>query len=235
MDPSPVVEIRSLEFGWSPGNTLLELDTLRIDAGERVFLQGPSGSGKSTLLNLVAGVLPPRRGSVRLLERDLAQVSAGTRDRYRADHVGFIFQQFNLLPWLGVVDNVVLAAGFSALRRRRCGDTDAAVRERARELLAHLNMDSGDLLKRPVTELSVGQQQRVAAARALLGAPELVVADEPTSALDSGHRAAFLELLDRECESAGSALLLVSHDPSLAAGFRRRLDLTELNRAGTRP
>jgi putative ABC transport system ATP-binding protein len=226
---TPVIDIQSLEFGWQRAETLLAIDAFRVQAGERVFLEGPSGSGKSTLLNLVGGVLLPRRGKVAVLGQSLVELSGSARDRFRADHVGFIFQQFNLLPWLGVVDNVVLPAIFSDVRRRRCGGDDRGVRARARELLGHLGMDRPEYLARPVTELSVGQQQRVAAARALLGAPELVVADEPTSALDTVHRAAFLQLLERECREAGSTLLFVSHDPGLATGFDRRIDLAALN------
>jgi len=226
----PVVALEALRFGWPGQPDLLDLDDLRIAAGERLFLEGPSGSGKSTLLNLLAGILVPRAGRLRVLGQDLANLRAGARDRFRADHVGFIFQQFNLVPYLGLVENVTLGCRFSPARRARLGDAAAQARE-ARRLVAALGLDVDALDRRPVTGLSVGQQQRVAAARALIGAPELVIADEPTSALDATARAAFVELLFAEVERAGSALVFVSHDPALAALFPRSLSLPALNRA----
>ncbi len=194
-----------------------------------MFLRGPSGSGKSTLLSLVAGVVTPQVGVVRVLGRDLGALGSVERDRFRADHIGFIFQMFNLIPYLSVVENVSLPCGFSKRRRTRARES---VQAEAVRLLEHLDMAAADVLRRPVTELSVGQQQRVAAARALIGAPELVIADEPTSALDVDRRAAFIDLLFRECAREQAALMFVSHDASLAPLFDRAIQFTELNRAG---
>lgn len=222
---SALLSIEQLVFGWQPGTPVLAIEALHLDAGTSLFLRGPSGSGKSTLLNLVGGVLLPLQGRVRLLDADLATLSGAARDRFRADHVGFVFQQFNLLPYLSALDNVTLPCDFSALRRRRCGDPHS----QAMELLSRLGLDA-PLWTRPAAQLSVGQQQRVAAARALIGTPELVVADEPTSALDSDARDGFLDLLFAECRRAGSALLFVSHDRSLEGRFDRALDLVSINR-----
>ena len=147
-------------------------------------------------------------------------------DRHRADHLGYIFQQFNLLPYLSVIDNVRLPCRFSARRRQRAG-SGAAER-----LLERMGMDAS-LWHRAAGELSVGQQQRVAAARALIGAPEVVLADEPTSALDEDLRDAFMTLLLERCAEAGSALVFVSHDARLATRFARRVDLPALNAAAT--
>jgi putative ABC transport system ATP-binding protein len=142
------------------------------------------------------------------------------------DHIGLIFQQFNLIPYLSVLDNVLLPCRFSRRRREQAGDmADSAAR-----LLGHLDLDAS-LWQRPATALSVGQQQRVAAARALIGRPELVIADEPTSSLDAERQAAFLDLLIDECNEAGAALVFVSHDRRLAGRFGRELALTEINRA----
>jgi len=196
-----------------------------------VFLRGASGSGKSTLLALLAGVLAPDHGRIVLLGHDLACLSGAARDRLRADHVGFIFQMFNLIPYLNVIENVVLPCGFSGRRRARAVARGGSVEEEARRLLGALDMADARLLSRPVTQLSVGQQQRVAAARALIGAPELVVADEPTSALDADRRDAFVELLFRECRLAGSALVFVSHDAGLAPMFDRTIELATINEA----
>ena len=227
----PVVELEALSFTW-PRQRAPTLDIPRwsVQAGDRVFLHGPSGSGKSTLLAVLGGVLVPQSGTVKILGQDLARMRAAARDRFRADHIGFIFQLFNLVPYLSVLENVVLPCRFSARRRARALATGTSVADAARRLLAHLDIGP-ELLSRPVTELSVGQQQRVAAARALLGRPELVVADEPTSALDADRQQAFLHLLLEECAAAGAALLFVSHDRRLSTAFTHEVALPTINNA----
>ena len=228
--PPPLLRITDLRYAWPGQPELLAIPRFELQPGEQLFLYGPSGSGKSTLLNLVAGTLVARHGRVELAGRDLAALPAGARDRWRADHVGIVFQQFNLLPFLPMIDNVLLPCRFSARRRERALHRDPGLADAARRLLAQLGLDQPGLLQRPVGELSVGQQQRVAAARALIGAPELVVADEPTSALDADARDDFLRLLFAECGAAGAALLYVSHDHSLRPRFARSEDLLALNR-----
>lgn len=217
--PEPLLRVEPLRFAWPGSSAELRLDRLDLGPGERLFIEGPSGSGKSTLLSILAGVVTPDAGRVRLLSHDLTRLSARRRDALRADHIGLIFQQFNLIPYLNAVENVLLALRFSPRRRRRCIDPETD----ARTLLAHLELEVPELLSRPAARLSIGQQQRVAAARALIGRPELILADEPTSALDPPLRRRFLDLLFRECAAAGSALVFVSHDPALAAHFERRL------------
>lgn len=220
MNP-PAIAITNLAFRWQPADAFcLELANATVDTGKSLFLHGPSGSGKSTLLNLIGGVLLPARGSVSLLGQPLGDLSASQRDAFRADHLGFIFQQFNLIPYLSVLDNVLLPCRFSARRAERVGNPEAE----ARRLLAALDLDPA-LLGRPAAELSVGQQQRVAAARALIGQPEILIADEPTSALDAGRQAVFVELLLSEARRAGSAVVFVSHDLRLAAHFDHSLAL----------
>ena len=232
---SPVIEIADLEFTWDgQASACLEIAKLEVGAGERVFLHGPSGSGKSTLLGLLGGVLVPQRGTIKVLGNALEGMPASARDRYRSDHVGFVFQLFNLVPYLSVIDNVLLPCRFSPRRRARAIAAGGSVRAEAKRLLAHLDIGES-LLERPVTALSVGQQQRVAAARALLGRPEIVVADEPTSALDADRQAAFLSLLLQECAEAGATLLFVSHDRRLAGEFTREIALPEINRARGEP
>lgn len=229
---TPLVAMRDVVFAWSPGAApVLEIPSLEVAAAERIFLRGPSGSGKSTLLNLLAGVVLPQTGSVRVLGRELTTLGGPDRDRFRADHIGFVFQLFNLIPYLSVVENVTLPCLFSGRRRTRAETAGGTVKDEARRLLRQLDMDDPALLQRRVTELSVGQQQRVAAARALISAPELVVADEATSALDADRREAFLDLLFRECERAGAAVVFVSHDASVAHLFDRTVELGALNRA----
>ena len=157
---------------------MLDIDELRVAPGERVFLFGPSGSGKSTLLSLIGGLVVPQSGAVRILDCDMTDMSGSARDRFRADHIGFIFQMFNLIPYLSVLENVCLPCGFSA--RRHAATRPEACRPRRCACSNISDMGGTDILRRQVTDLSVGQQQRVAAARALIGAPELVIADEPT-------------------------------------------------------
>ena len=218
---SPAVELRDVVFRWQDGDAfVLELPELVLAAGERLFVHGPSGSGKSTLLNLIGGVVQPARGEVRLLGQPLAALGTAARDAFRAAHTGFIFQQFNLIPYLSVLDNVRLPCRFSPRRAARAGDET----QEARRLLTALDI-AAELWTRPANRLSVGQQQRVAAARALLGKPEIIIADEPTSALDAGRQAAFLDLLLAEARAAGSSVLFVSHDLALAEHFERTLEL----------
>jgi putative ABC transport system ATP-binding protein len=224
----PLLDIDGLAYGW-PGERRAVLAglSLQVQPGERLFLAGASGSGKSTLLALIGGLVAPDAGTIRFAGRDLDKLGRAARDRFRADHLGVIFQQFNLLPWLTAEANVRLGCQFSADRRTRAGDVGAT----ARSLLAAMDLPAEAFDKR-AGALSVGQQQRVAAARALIGQPDLVLADEPTSALDVDRRDAFVSLLFAQAEAAGSAVLFVSHDRGLAERFDRTLELDRLNAAG---
>jgi putative ABC transport system ATP-binding protein len=225
-----VLAIENIRFRWSKSHKpCLDIPEFKVEAAERVFLHGPSGSGKSTLLGLLGGVLTPESGSVRVLNDDLAKKRARARDRFRVDHIGFIFQQFNLIPHLSVLDNVLLPCRFSALRRSRAS-ASLSLHAEAMRLLSDLDLDRS-LQSRPVTELSVGQQQRVAAARALIGQPEIIIADEPTSSLDAERQENFLDLLLQECEASKATVLFVSHDRRLATHFSREVSLAEINKA----
>jgi len=226
-----MIDAAALRYRWpGSGEDCLDIERLQIERGHSVFLHGPSGSGKSTLLGLLAGVLLPRSGHIRLLGTDWATLSGARRDVFRADHVGYIFQQFNLLPYLSVLDNVLLPCRFSALRRRRADAAAGSAGASAEALLQRVGLGRA-LWPRPAARLSVGQQQRVAAARALIGRPELVIADEPTSALDAALRDSFMALLLQQCQDAGSTLVFVSHDERLAQRFDTTLALAQINRA----
>lgn len=231
-DKSCAIELRDVEFSWPGQLPVLQIAQFRLERGERLFLRGPSGSGKSTLLGLVGGVLEASHGEVEVLGAAFAQLRATRRDRFRAAHIGYIFQQFNLLPYLSLIENVLLTCRFDQQRRQRALQQSPTIETEAERLLGRLGL-AGEILHRPVTELSVGQQQRVAAARALMGGPELVIADEPTSALDHATRGRFLELLLAECAAVNAALLFVSHDTSLADYFDRSIELAAVNRAVT--
>ena len=225
----PVVSISDLRFAWAPGRDVLDIESFTLNAGERLFLRGASGSGKSTLLGIIAGVLEAGSGSVQILGHELTTLKPAARDRLRADHLGVIFQMFNLVPYLSVIGNVTLPLRFSPKRRAAIDGTEE---NEARRLLARLGLTDESLLSRRVSDLSVGQQQRVAAARALIGGPEIVIADEPTSALDAHVRDQFISLLSEEVQRTGAALLFVSHDAGLADHFDRAVDLSDINRAG---
>jgi len=229
MTPAPALQIRDLRFRW-PGQThdCLHIEALTLHAGQGLLVRGDSGCGKSTLLSLAAGVLLASSGQISMLGQDWRALGASRREQRRADHVGYLFQQFNLLPYLSLIDNVTLPCRLSALRSRRCG---GQVRQQAEQLLEALGLGP-DLWRRPAAQLSVGQQQRVAAARALVGQPELVIADEPTSALDERRRDEFMQLLLHQCERAGSALLFVTHDHRLSGHFDQVLEMPRRSESG---
>lgn len=222
---APVLAVRDLRFAWPGSRTdCLDIAAFAVAPGETVFVHGPSGCGKSSLLALLAGVLLPQQGQVVLAGRDWQSLGRSGRDHWRVEHVGYIFQQFNLLPYLSVMDNVLLPLRFSARRRAR------GTRAQAEELLGRMGLAPA-LWSRPALALSVGQQQRVAAARALVGDPEVVIADEPTSALDEDRRDGFLDVLLGACAANGSTLVFVSHDRRIAPRFGRQVLLTQINRA----
>ena len=228
---SPLISIRHLHHRW-PRDTrdCLAIDKLDVARGQALFLHGPSGCGKSTLLGLMAGVLVATSGEVKVAGHDWASLPARRRDAQRADKLGVIFQQFNLLPYLSAIDNVLLPCRFSAARARRAAEGSGSAEAAAAGLLQRVGL-APLLWPRPAAALSVGQQQRVAAARALIGAPELVIADEPTSSLDADLREAFMSLLLESVHEAGSTLVFVSHDERLAERFDRRLSLPAINQA----
>jgi putative ABC transport system ATP-binding protein len=209
---------------------VLNIPYLNVKRGERVFLHGPSGSGKTTLLGLIAGILTPNTGRIEVLGQNFTAMGGFERDRFRGAHFGYIFQIFNLIPYLNVRQNIELPLGISPARNKRVGSERHGI---VKSLAKDLGIEP--LLDKPVTKLSVGQQQRVAAARAMIGSPEIMIADEPTSALDSDHREAFLRTLFLVAEHVNASILFVSHDQSLRPLFSRTIPLREINIAKTDP
>ncbi len=222
--PQPALALTDIRFAW-PGKSgfALNCPEFSMAPGESVLLLGASGSGKSTLLSLVCGIVTADAGVVSVGATDLKTLRAGQRDRFRAERIGVIFQQFNLLPYARVADNILLPLRFAPERRARAGDAAAE----ARHLCDALGLPDG-ILGTPAGRLSVGQQQRVAVARALIGRPPLIVADEPTSALDAATQDIFLSLLFDRVAEAGSALLMVSHDERLGDRFDRVIRLEDI-------
>ncbi len=229
----PMLQLQAVEFGWREDAALLSIAELQIARGERVFLCGPSGSGKSTLLALIGGVLEPRRGTICIDGIELAGRGRAWRDAFRADRIGYIFQMFNLVPYLSVLENVMLPARFSRQRLVRATQRSGSAQAEAARLLGALGLSEALQRSHSAVELSQGQQQRVAAARALFGSPPLIVADEPTSSLDAQARERFLELLMGECRRIDATLLFVSHDLQLSALFDRSIALEQINEAST--
>lgn len=213
-----------MRYRW-PGRASFDmfLPEFNLDTGETVLLLGQSGSGKSTLLSLVCGTIAPQSGAVHVAGEDLATLSSAKRDQFRAEQIGLIFQQFNLLPFASVMDNILLPLRFAPKRKGRVKNAT----EQAKQLCKYLGLPD-DVLDAKASQLSVGQQQRVAAARALIGTPPLIIADEPTSALDATTQSVFLELLFNQSRANGTSLLMVSHDARLADQFDRVVHMTDI-------
>lgn len=232
---TPLLQIMDIQFAWKTVDqqttaSKLHISQFSVETGERVFIHGPSGCGKSTLLGLCAGILEPSSGSIHLLGQDMNQLKQSQRDQFRVDHLGIIFQQFNLIPYLDLVSNVMLPCQFSSKRlQAACAGTGSdqvtlsIAEEAAKHLLQQLGIAQSQWSK-PAGKLSIGQQQRVAAARALIGSPQLLIADEPTSALDDAHQQSFMECLIEQCQASSASLIFVSHDLRLASYFDREVN-----------
>jgi len=226
MSHCPAIQIENCQFRFQSDSDkpLLQIAHWQVEKTETVFVYGPSGSGKSTLLNLLAGILLPQQGKISLNNVILNQLSHRKRDAYRAKHIGMVFQRFNLIPYLSVADNIKLSSHFSNQDKQQ-------LQQRCLELMTALQLDAR-LLERPASQLSVGQQQRIAIVRALINQPELLIVDEPTSALDSDARDSFVDVLLEQVKAAQATLIFVSHDRSLAPHFSRQLDIQSFVVAG---
>lgn len=220
------VTLQSVSFRWGKaGDPFLLLDDFNVMAGEKLFLYGPSGSGKSTLLNLITGVVTPQTGSVNVLGVPMQDLNNRQRDKFRAKNFGIIFQQFNLIPYLNIIDNLNLRIEFLPEERKQYAVQQIPA------LLERLQLSH--VAQQKAYQLSVGQQQRTALARALLGSPGIIVADEPTSALDSNLRAEFMDLLFDSIDEK-TALIFVSHDQQLIPTFDRTLNILQYRSGAAR-
>lgn len=225
---APILHLEDVRYRW-PGRTSFELHVpdLTLKKSETVLLLGESGSGKSTLLSLICGTITANAGRVCVAGTDIAALSAGQRDSFRAEQIGLIFQQFNLLPFASVKDNILLPLQFAPERRKRAMNADAETTRLCRDLGL-----PDDVITARAGTLSVGQQQRIAAARALIGAPPLIIADEPTSSLDAATQATFLELLFTQSRAHATTLLMVSHDARLSDQFDRVIHMADIAQTG---
>lgn len=216
------VEINNLSFSYNDSNDVLNIKNFSIKKGESIFIHGPSGSGKSTFLNLISGILTPQTGKIIILNEDLTLKSTVKRDIFRGDHLGYIFQQFNLIPYLSIYENILLPLKSSKVKKSRIsGKVETIIQAYLRQL------DLLDYMNASIDSLSVGQQQRVAAIRAFVGKPEIIIADEPTSSLDEESTKKFIELLKSEYDKNEFTLIFVSHDKNLARHFDRSISLLD--------
>jgi putative ABC transport system ATP-binding protein len=220
----PLLSIHSLQKSFlSPEGgrkVIVNVRSFSLEAGQQLALRGESGSGKTTFLHLIAGILAADHGSIQLGERDMAALSEPSRDRLRAESIGYVFQTFNLLQGYTCLENVLLGMSFGP----------GADRARATALLERVGL--GARLHHYPRQLSTGQQQRVAVARAIANRPKLVLADEPTGNLDRRNATEALALIREACRESGAALLLVTHDPEVLGAFEEVSDFASLNRVG---
>jgi len=219
-----IICLDSLRFYWSKKSDFkIHVPKFIMEQGQKVLLLGASGSGKTTLLSLICGFLKPISGDIYLNNQRINDLNANKRDQYRSDNIGIIFQQFNLLPYAGVIDNIILPLYFSKIRANNVKNQ----RETAFNICKSLRLPDS-IKDMQASKLSVGQQQRVAVARALIGKPSLIIADEPTSSLDNDAQKNFLELMFKQIQENSSSLLMVSHDTSLSSYFDRVIDINDI-------
>jgi putative ABC transport system ATP-binding protein len=227
----PIIKFSNILFSYDKvsnkkvPNLVLNIPKWQVSRGQHTFISGVSGSGKSTLLNLLSGINSPDSGELIMLGQTLTKMSGKQLDAFRAKNIGVIFQQLNLIPYLSVLDNILLAAHLA----KKTNDK-VALQNRIELLIAKLNLPLS-ILSKQASELSVGQQQRVAIVRAMVNEPAILIADEPTSALDQQSKSAFLKLLFELVKSTNCTLLFVSHDESLAEQFESVVEMSVLNQA----
>jgi len=226
MTDNAIVELKNIHFRWpNDKHDTLAIEEFQIRENEHIFIKGDSGTGKTTLLNLLCGIHIANSGSITILDTQIEKLSIQARDRFRGKNLGVIFQQFNLLPFLSVKENIVLASGFSDSRASKVDN----IVDETKRLVDALDLPS-NIINKKVSELSVGQQQRVAACRALFGAPPIIIADEPTSALDRKNSDLFLKLLFKEANTNKSTIIFVSHDEYTSTHFPRIEELSAHNK-----
>ncbi len=222
-----IVQVNNLYFKYKKIDPFeLKINEFTVNERSTVFIKGSSGCGKTTFLNLLTGLIQPIDGEINILNRNLSELTQVNCDRFRADHFGIIFQMFNLIPYLSVIENILLPCKFSKIKQKKVLNKSKSLAFEAERLCKELNIEQF-LVQKPVNELSIGEQQRVAIARALIGQPEIIIADEPTSALDQDNRSQFVNLLLNECEKYNITLLFVSHDVNLQSKFNKSFNLSE--------
>ena len=221
-----ILEINNLKFFWAINEDFkIKINNFKIKKNEKVLLLGKSGSGKSTLLNLISGIIKPVSGSIKVESKELSLLSSSQLDNFRAENVGVIFQQFNLLNFISPIDNILLPCHFTNFKNKNY----KFFKERALSLGEKLNLDQKLLTKKNSNKLSVGQQQRISILRAVINMPKIILADEPTSALDQSNQDLFLEMLFGICHDEKVSLIMVSHDERLKSKFDKSYYIESLS------
>jgi len=218
-----LISIKNLEYKVGLNiNFSLNIKEFKLNKSDSILIYGESGLGKSTFLNLLSGTISPQKGNIDILGENISNTSSSIKDRIRGDHFGIIFQTFNLLPYASVKNNILLGKAYSSIKQSKSNNDEI------KELMNKLSLNYEDLINRKAYELSIGQQQRVAVARALIGKPEIILADEPTSALDKSNQKEFINLLFKSLDDNEQGLIMVSHDHKLSNKFKTVKNITEI-------
>jgi len=220
-----LIKIKGLEYSNHDLTFTMKIKNFDLSSGKTLLITGESGSGKSTFLNLLSGTIIPKKGDLIILEKNLSQSSSVQKDKIRGDNFGIIFQTFNLIPYLSVENNIKLGLFFSKKRKSRLKQS---IDETIEVLMNDLSLNYEQIRNKKANNLSIGQQQRVAVARALIGNPEIILADEPTSALDEKNQKEFMNLLFQSIDKDRQALIMVSHNKNLANNFSEIKNINDI-------
>ena len=218
-----LISVENLNY--SLGNNTkfsLKINKFVLKKSDSFLIYGDSGAGKSTFLNLLSGTLRPQEGAINILGKNIVDSSSAVKDKIRGDHFGIVFQTFNLLPYITVKNNILLGKAYSNRKQLLSSNDEVKI------LMDKLSLNYKDFVDRKAYELSIGQQQRVAVARALIGKPEIIIADEPTSALDQDNQKEFINLLFKSLDENEQGLIMVSHDKKLSNKFKIVKNITEI-------
>ena len=218
-----LIIIENIKYSFNKNSNFeLKIKKFSLKKSDSILIYGDSGAGKSTFLNLLSGTINPQEGSINILGTNITKTSSSKKDKIRGDHFGIVFQTFNLLPYISVKNNILLGKAYSGRKQSISNNDEVKV------LMDKLSLNYKDLVDRKAYELSIGQQQRVAVARALIGKPEIILADEPTSALDKKNQNEFINLLFKSLDDNEQGLIMVSHDKKLSSKFKIVKNITEI-------
>ena len=228
MNDKLAIDIKHLSFAFND-HTCIEIPSLQVQQGETVLLSGENGSGKTTLLKLLSGLLNADSGEIAVLGENLMSMSHHAKDHFRADFLGHVFQNLNLIPYLTALDNILLPCGFSPRKKQIVLNTGMTPQYEAYQLMAKLKLEDPKRLRSKTDQLSKGLQQRIAIARALLGNPKLILADEPAAAMDSNSQQLVYQLLTEYTKENGLTLICISHNKEASQYFDRQLNMKDIN------
>ena len=218
-----LISIKNLKYKIGQNiNFSLNIKNFKLNKSDSILIYGESGLGKSTFLNLLSGTISPQNGTIDILGTNISNTSSSIKDKIRGDHFGIVFQTFNLLPYISVKNNILLGKAYSSIKQSKSNNDEI------KELMDKLSLNYEDLINRKAYELSIGQQQRVAVARALIGKPEIILADEPTSALDKSNQKEFINLLFKSIDENEQGLIMVSHEHKLSNKFKKVKNITDI-------